>query len=508
MIAGLRGAIARNLPQPVVQTVFDVFHGRTRLQTSLRSSAARFLARTELAGMSGQVATVVSGGSVVVTHPVERFSAVEAIRANRELAQLAADVAGIECRIEQPNPNKPAFLVIGAGQLAELLRALKEVSGGRPVYAKVGNSAPMLLSGLDHFNVAQLTVFEPQSAGGLVLASTEFGCEIIAKPEQTHYSSVTELPEPIDAVYTWVDGGDPEWRARKTEALSRMHLGGLNGYSANDERYRTHDELRYSLRSLDYFAPWINHVYLVTAGQVPKWLDTSNPRITVVSHQEIFPEGALPTFNSHAIEARLHHIPGLSEHFLYLNDDVFFGRQVKPELFFEGSGLSRFFLSEQEVDGDLPNSADLPVDSAAKQNRALIEQRFGRTVRFKFKHAAHPERVSTLRQLEQDFPAKHAETSRSQFRSPSDISIPSSLAHYYGYMIGAAVPGNLKYRYCDIGEASAQAKLLRLLRDRDADVFCLNEIGGASIDLASQDQLVQQFLQAYFPVPSSFELGE
>jgi hypothetical protein len=75
-------------------------------------------------------------------------------------------------------------------------------------------------------------------------------------------------------------------------------------------------------------------------------------------------------------------------------------------------------------------------------------------------------------------------------------------------MIGAAVPGKLNYRYCDIGERSAQAKLLRLLRDRDADVFCLNEIGGAEMELTVQDRLVQQFLRAYFPVPSSFELGE
>ncbi|SDR09582.1 Stealth protein CR4, conserved region 4 [Arthrobacter crystallopoietes] len=508
MIAGLRGAIARNLPQPVVQTVFDVFHGRTQLQTSLRSSIARFLARAALAGMTGHVSAVVSDGSVFLTRTVERFSAVEAVRANLDLAQLSADVAGIDYRVEQPNPNKPASLVIDDGQWAELLRALKDVSVGRAVYAKVGDSAPMLLSDFDQLDVAQVTVFEPQSTDGLLLAGSELGCEIIAKPGRTACVAVTELLEPIDVVYTWVDGGDPEWQARKAEALSRMQPGGLNEFSANDERYRSHDELRYSLRSLDYFAPWINHVYLVTAEQIPEWLATSNPRITVVDHQEIFPDGALPTFNSHAIEARLHHIPGLSEHFLYLNDDVFFGRQVQPELFFEGSGLSRFFLSEQQVDEDPPNSADLPVDSAAKQNRALIEQRFGRTVRFKFKHAAHSERVSTLRQVEQDFPAKHAETSRSQFRSPSDISIPSSLAHYYGYMIGAAVPGNLKYRYCDIGDGSAQAKLLRLLRDRDADVFCLNEIGGSPIDRASQDQLVQQFLRAYFPVPSSFELGE
>jgi hypothetical protein len=508
MIVGLRGAIARNLPKPVLQSIFNVFHGKTELQTWLRSSTARFLARTELAGMTGQVATVMSGRSVLLTRPVERFSAVEAIRANRRLVELAADAAGVDYRIEQPNPNRPASLVIGVGQLAELLLALKDVSVGRPVYTKGGHSGPRLLRELDQVDALQLTVFEPQSADGLVLAGSDLGCEIIAKPEPAPYSSVTELLDPIDVVYTWVDGGDPEWQERKAEVLSGMHLGGLNEYSANDERYRSHDELRYSLRSLDYFAPWINHVYLVSAGQVPAWLATSNPRITVVDHQQIFPDGTLPTFNSHAIEARLHHIEGLSEHFLYLNDDVFFGRPVKPELFFEGSGLSRFFLSEQELEGDEPNSADLPVDSAAKQNRALIEQRFGRTVRFKFKHTAHSERVSTLRQLEQDFPTEHAETSRSQFRSPSDISIPSSLAHYYGYMIGAAVPGKLKYRYCDIGEPSAQAKLLRLLRDRDADVFCLNEIGGSEIELAVQDRLVKQFLHAYFPVPSSFELGE
>ncbi|QTG80347.1 stealth family protein [Arthrobacter crystallopoietes] len=508
MIAGLRGAFARKLPQPLVQTVFDVFHGRTQLQTSVHSHTARFLARTQFAGMTGRVTPVISDGQVFATRPVERFSAVEAIRTNRELVQFAADVADMEYRVEQPNPNKPAFLVLGTGKLPELLHALKGVSVGRPLYAKLGRSAPVLLSELDQVDVPQLTVFEPQSADGLMLAGHELGCEVIEEPERTPYSSVTELLEPIDVVYTWVDGGDPKWRAQKAEALSRIHMGELNQYSANDERYRSHDELRYSLRSLDYFAPWISHIYLVSAGQTPDWLDTSNPRITMVDHEAIFPDDALPTFNSHAIEARLHHISGLSEHFLYLNDDVFLGRRVMPDLFFEGSGLSRFFLSDQEIDGGPPNSADLPVDSAAKQNRALIEQRFGRTVRFKFKHTAHPERVSTLRQLEEDFTAKHAETSRSQFRSPSDISIPSSLAHYYGYMIGAAVPSNLKYRYCDIGEASAQAKLLRLLRDRDADVFCLNEIGGSAINLPSQDQLMQRFLQSYFPVPSSFELGE
>jgi hypothetical protein len=35
----------------------------------------------------------------------------------------------------------------------------------------------------------------------------------------------------------------------------------------------------------------------------------------------------LPTFSSPAIEANLHRIAGLSEHFLYFNDDVFLGKK-------------------------------------------------------------------------------------------------------------------------------------------------------------------------------------
>ena len=42
---------------------------------------------------------------------------------------------------------------------------------------------------------------------------------------------------------------------------------------ASASRYRDNNELRYSLRSLAKFAPWIRHVYIVTNGQIPYWLD-------------------------------------------------------------------------------------------------------------------------------------------------------------------------------------------------------------------------------------------
>ncbi|XP_034233894.1 N-acetylglucosamine-1-phosphotransferase subunits alpha/beta [Thrips palmi] len=111
-------------------------------------------------------------------------------------------------------------------------------------------------------------------------------------------------------------------------------------------RFEDKEELRYSLRSLEKHAPWIRHVYLVTNGQIPHWLDLDNPRITLVTHKDIFPnQSHLPTFSSPAIESHLHRIRGLSSKFLYLNDDIMFTQNVWPEDFFTNSKGYKVYLS-------------------------------------------------------------------------------------------------------------------------------------------------------------------
>lgn len=140
----------------------------------------------------------------------------------------------------------------------------------------------------------------------------------------------------IDIVYLWVDGNDPQWLAKhnacigKTEDKSAVNCKG---------RYSDNDELKYSLRSVEMYAPWIRKIFIVTDNQVPKWLDTSNPKIRIVDHKEILPEVSLPCFNSRLIEHFLYKIPGLSEHFLYANDDMFINRPVTPATFFAADGL-------------------------------------------------------------------------------------------------------------------------------------------------------------------------
>jgi hypothetical protein len=326
-------------------------------------------------------------------------------------------------------------------------------------------------------------------------------------PQSASRTTLFQVREPVDIVYTWVDGDDPSWLARKATFDATLVAGELNLSATHESRYASRDELRYSLRSVAMYASWARRIFIVTDQQVPSWLDTSHPKIQVVDHASIFTDtAALPVFNSHAIESQLHHIPDLSEHYLYLNDDVFFGRLVQPELFFHGNGIGKFFLSTATLDIDPPSSEDLPVMSAAKRNRELIEQHFDATVIHKFKHTPHAQLRSVLEQMEKEYPDVFAAVSRSRFRHPDDLSITSALHHYYAYGIGRSMPARIRYAYQDIARVDTPRWLTNLLRRRGFDVFCLNDHATEPAAIRAQQRILAEFFSRYFPIPSPFEL--
>ncbi|MFI8927949.1 stealth conserved region 3 domain-containing protein [Streptomyces sp. NPDC053474] len=310
---------------------------------------------------------------------------------------------------------------------------------------------------------------------------------------------------PVDAVYTWVDDSDPAWRAARAAALG----GGADGASADTGavRFRNRDELRYSLRSLAMYAPWVRHVYLVTAGQVPAWLDADHPGLTVVDHRDLFadPDGCLPTFNSHAIETQLHRIEGLSEHFLYFNDDMFLGRPTSPDTFFLPSGLARFFWSSVSVP-DLPvSAADEGYLAAAKNNRELLRRDFGRTATHCLLHVPYALRRDVLAELAERYDDELAATARNPFRGAGDHSVVSSLFQHYAYLTGRAVPGSLAYDFVDIAERADHARLGQLLQSRAKTAFCIGETPGGDVSDEESALALRAFLTAYFPVPSPYE---
>lgn len=318
-----------------------------------------------------------------------------------------------------------------------------------------------------------------------------------------------EIDFPVDVVYTWVDGEDPSWRESKERAMAGVEGSPfIHALGTNKSRFHSRDELRYSMRSLSMYAPFVRHVYLVTAGQTPPWLNTSCDRLTVVNHKELFGDvGKLPTFNSHAIESRLHHIEGLSEHYLYVNDDVFFGRYISPKLFFAPNGLSYFFLSRRQIPLGPPVIDDLPVASAAKNGRELLRERFGKSVTQRFKHVPHPQQRSVHLEMESIWSEHFARVAATQFRSATDISIASALHHYFAFFTTRAIAGEIEYAYVDLSdEAQLEERLKEVLKTRALDTFCLNDTDAMPLDEERHVRIVQDFLERYFPIKSEFEL--
>lgn len=132
-----------------------------------------------------------------------------------------------------------------------------------------------------------------------------------------------------------MNGSDPKFLLELNQ-YSRSITS--NERDLSEQRFSDKYELKFSLRSLEKYAPWIRHVFIVTNGQIPYWLNLDYEKVTVVSHKDIFVNSYdLPSFSSPAIESHLHRIPGLSKRFIYFNDDMFLGAPTYLEDFLSNS---------------------------------------------------------------------------------------------------------------------------------------------------------------------------
>ena len=320
---------------------------------------------------------------------------------------------------------------------------------------------------------------------------------------------IREIDFPIDAVYTWVDGSDRDWQRSKAQAL---HLSDTDSHIQNavdEARFADHDELRYSLRSIEQYAPWINKIWIVTAGQTPEWLDTSNPRVEVVSHEQIWPDvHGLPSFNSHAIEANINSIAGLSEHYLYFNDDFLFGRPVRPESFYHGNGIAKIFESRAHVDFTDVDELDNASTIAAKNARSIIESTFGKTYSRKFFHVPTPVVKSVLADAEERFPEVFKVTRAASFRQSTDIAAVGSFYFNWAHAAGKAVTARISYAYIDPATAQGRSRFASAIARRQFDTICIND--GSTEETPEErietDKFIRKSLQEFLPVPSSFEL--
>ena len=137
------------------------------------------------------------------------------------------------------------------------------------------------------------------------------------------------MEQQIDFVVTWLDSSDPVWQNSYAQ-YSPNAVG-----DKSKARFRDMQIFQYWFRAVETFAPWVRKVFLVTNGKFPDWINKDNPKLVLVKHEDYMPQDCLPTFNSCAIELHMHKIKGLSEHFVYFNDDMYLNAPIKPEYYFK-----------------------------------------------------------------------------------------------------------------------------------------------------------------------------
>lgn len=307
----------------------------------------------------------------------------------------------------------------------------------------------------------------------------------------------------VDLVYLWVDGSDPEWRAKRNASIGASE----EKSAVNCEgRFADNDELKYSLRSVDKYAPWIHRVFIVTDNQVPAWLDTSNPKVRIVDHKDILPDACLPCFNSVLLEHFIYRIPGLSEHFLYANDDTFINKPVAPETFFAADGfpvirLTRSVLRDWYLSFK-KRFLGIPLKNyirTIRNSAELVKKRYGIYYKGRTHHNIDAYLKSTYQHTAEVFCREIAGTFSNHVRRDNDIQ-----RNIYAYTALAEKRGHLVYvtqrtsfRFL-IYNKSHYGKLRRY----DPVFFCMNDSEHAS---DSDRQRMKAFLAERFPEKSQFE---
>ncbi len=333
----------------------------------------------------------------------------------------------------------------------------------------------------------------------------------------------------IDLVYLWVDGSDPEWLARKNRTLAALGRP-LQEASHSDARFQDNEELRYSLRSVERHAPWVRRIHILTDQQTPHWLDTGHPKVHVVDHRDVFENPAhLPSFSSRGIEANIHRIPGLAEHFIYLNDDMFFGRDVKPGHFFQPDGRARVFVTRRHPSPrpwDLNESLLRPGmallhHQAIIASRRAVQRRTGIAVHFEFRHVAGAMLRSQLQALERDHYGPELQaTIAAPFRGPGSVLI-HSLFNFHTIATGTSSAiylrsprtqatikswihrrlGTLRGLFVDLADADHLRRLAAIERERP-HMVCINQSPRTQ---ASALEAASALLKRLFPSRSAFE---
>lgn len=335
--------------------------------------------------------------------------------------------------------------------------------------------------------------------------------------------------EKIDFVIPWVDGNDENWRKDKNFYWNEQ-IGVKSADANNDARFRDWENLKYWFRGIEKFAPWVNHIYFVTYGHVPDWLNIEHPKLTIVRHEDYIPEECLPVFSPNPIELNFHRIKGLNEHFVYFNDDMFLTNYVKPEDFFVRGQPKEMAVLYPLTNNERNDSfvhmllTMTGIINSAFDKKQCIKKNFFKWFNFKYKkfllgnflqyryhsisgllipHLPSSLRKSTYQCIWERYSDKMMNVSRNSFRTYSDIT--QYIYRYWEIMRGTFEPSNI----FDYGKEffivdSNNVKLYEAIKYQKYKMICIND----STDLKEFENVKDEVIKCFdfiLPDKSKFE---
>ncbi len=326
----------------------------------------------------------------------------------------------------------------------------------------------------------------------------------------------------IDFVLLWVDGSDPEWVAQKNE-----YSPVKEGFENVANRFRDWDNLQYWFRGVEKFAPWVNNIYFITWGHLPKWLNTDHPKLKIIKHSDFIPEQYLPTFNSDTIETNLFRLKELSETFVLFNDDFFLIDSVQPGDFFKNgfpcdsfvenliAPVGRFGITHTKVVmTDIINAhfnkrevhrrfrGKIYNSRYGKQNLiTLYFLPFGYFTGFRNPHIAQSHLKSTFSEIWEKEADALDKSCKNRFRGTDDVS--HWLMRYWNLCSGKFEPRRISFgRYFEAG--AHNDALCAYIREHRGKTVCINDMPGDYSFEKARDE-INAALREILPEPSSFE---
>ena len=292
----------------------------------------------------------------------------------------------------------------------------------------------------------------------------------------------------MDIVITYVDGNDPLWK-QDYEKYSDVPV--------MEKRFRDWGTLKYLLRGVEKHMPFVGNVFLVVShrSQVPDWMNQS--KVRVVLHEDFIPNELLPTFNCNPIEMHLHNIEGLSEEYIYFNDDLFPVADSTPEDFYRDGkavlGFSRHLFPWGMFKQICRNS-----DNRARGLLSMPGSRFF----LRPQHSCQPMFKSVCSKV---YDALKEEIITSMTRTRTASNMNQYLYLDYAFYSGRMISERISCKHFSAAVTSA-ARLRKFIEKPYRKFLCLNDVRLGEQKFNEMQSAVIMAFEAKFPEKSRFEI--